>query len=72
MEDRERKIGEDVAVIKSKVTDMEAHMKEQNGAIKEQSKDIGKLKGWRNFITGGLAILAIMIPVTLFLVQFLV
>jgi len=71
MEDREKKIGEDVAVIKSKVTDMESHMKEQNGNIRDNRSEIGKLKAWRWFISGGVAILGIMIPVVLFLIQFL-
>ena len=65
------KIGEDIAVIKHKVTDIEVHLKELNGSMRENQKEISKLKSWRWFITGGLAILGVMIPVILFLAQFL-
>jgi len=64
-------VGKDIAVIKHKVVDIESHLKELNGSVKENRKRVSKLESWRWFITGGLAILGVMIPVFLVLIQFL-
>lgn len=66
----DKKIGEDIAVIKHKVTDIEIHLRQLNGDTKENRTEITNLKTWRWFITGGLAVSSLMIPVILFLIQF--
>jgi len=69
MSDFDRKLSEDIAVIKNMVVTMERHLKELNGNVKDNRVRIGRLEGWRLFITGGMAMVGLMVPVVLILIE---
>jgi len=71
MSEFEQKIVRTLAVIEHRLTGIEKHLSQLNGDTKDNRTEISKLKMWRWFITGGLALLGIMIPVFLVLLQFL-